>query len=192
MKLDFAKFALNWTNIKGIKTGYSNGFSLLKLFNLKKTIFCKNRFSKLLTYLKIRWISTSYQNHVALKMFGYNICFTRNSFWSHFNLWLSSNSIIPYIFNASLKLQAPVIHQAIYWLPLMNDNVWIGTVNIIVTASSVCYASDKLNLDPVKIISEKDRIRIVNTLFNIKLDGVLAALPKRSLRYAFFSSKFPK
>ena len=73
----------------------------------------------------------------------------------------------------------------------MNGNVWIGIVSIIAIASSVCYAS-KQNVDPVKIIREKNRIRIVNTLFNITLHEVLAALPKRSLPYGLFSSEFPK
>ena len=50
-------------------------------------------------------------------------------------------------------------------------------------------------VNPVKVISEKDRIRIVNTLFNVKLqvlDKVLATLLKRSISVAPFSSKFSK
>ena len=50
-------------------------------------------------------------------------------------------------------------------------------------------------VNPVKVISEKDRIRIVNTLFNVKLqvlDKVLATLLKRTISVALFSSKFSK
>ena len=47
----------------------------------------------------------------------------------------------------------------------------------------------KQNVNPVKIISEKNRIKIVNTLFNLKLqalDKELVALLKRSLPFEFF------
>ena len=58
----------------------------------------------------------------------------------------------------------------------MKDNVWTDTVSFIIIASPVCYASD-------------ERIRIVNTLFNVKLQALgkeLAALLKRSLPYTRF------
>ena len=37
----------------------------------------------------------------------------------------------------------PVIHEAIYWLPSLKENVWLDTVSFIVIASPVCYASDE-------------------------------------------------
>ena len=51
----------------------------------------------------------------------------------------------------------------------------------------------KQNVNPAKVISEDDRIRIVKTLLNVKLqalDKELATLLKRSLPYAFFSQNF--
>ena len=83
-----------------------------------------------------------------------------------------------------MKLQASVTHEAIYCLPPMKDNAWINTVSLIVTTSPFCYASImKQNVNPVKLISEKDRIRIVNILFKVNLQSLvieLAALLKRS------------
>ena len=51
----------------------------------------------------------------------------------------------------------------------------------------------KQNVNPVKVIIEKDRIKIVNSLFDVKskaLDKEHADLLKRSLPYALFSQNF--
>ena len=49
----------------------------------------------------------------------------------------------------------------------MKDNVWIVTVSFIVIAT----LQMKQNLTPVEVSSEKDRIRIVNIIFNAKLQA---------------------
>ena len=47
----------------------------------------------------------------------------------------------------------------------MKDNVWMDTVSLLSLHSPFSYASvRKQNVNPVKLISEKDRIRIVNTI----------------------------
>ena len=77
---------------------------------------------------------------------------------------LNVNATIPYIIKASLKLQASVIHKAIYYLPSTKDNLWMDTVSFIVTTSPSCQTSvTKQNANPMKLIGEKDRIGIVNT-----------------------------
>ena len=74
---------------------------------------------------------------------------------------------------ASPELQASVTHEAIYCLPSMNDNVWMDIVSFIATAFPLCYASVmKQNVNPVKLINEKHRIRIVNTFFKVELQAV--------------------
>ena len=77
---------------------------------------------------------------------------------------LNVNATIPYIIKASLKLQASVIHKAIYYLPSTKDNLLMDTVSFIVTTSPSCQTSvTKQNANPMKLIGEKDRIGIVNT-----------------------------
>ena len=61
-----------------------------------------------------------------------------------------------------------------------------SAVNFIVIASSFATLKMKPNVNPAKVIIEKDRIRIMNTLFNLKLqapDKEVAALLKRKPPY---------
>ena len=75
----------------------------------------------------------------------------------------------------------------------MKDNVWIDAVSFIAIASLVCYSSDETKCKFSQSNQQEGRIRIVNTLFNVKLqalDKELEALLKRSLPYALFSRNF--
>ena len=70
-----------------------------------------------------------------------------------------------------------------------------SAVNFIVIASPFATLKMKPNVNPAKVIIEKDRIRIMNTLFNLKLqapDKEVAALLKRKPPYAIFFSTFPE
>ena len=98
-----------------------------------------------------------------------------------------------HIIKALLKLQASVTGEAIYWLPSMKDNVWIDTVSFITIASPVCYVSDETKCKSSQSNEDKNRIRIMNTLFNVKLQDLhkeLADLLKKRLSYALFSQNF--
>ena len=54
----------------------------------------------------------------------------------------------------------------------MKGNVWRNPLSLIVTHPPFTTLQMKQNINPVKVISEKDRIRIVNTLFNVKLQAL--------------------
>ena len=120
------------------------------------------------------------------------------SLWKYFDILFVSFEIIfgvILIFSCqlmqSLKPQGSVIHEAIYWLPSMKDSA----VNFIVIASPLATLKMKPNVNPAKVIIQKDRIRIMNTLFNLKLqapDKEVAALLKRKPPYAIFFSTFPE
>ena len=70
----------------------------------------------------------------------------------------------------------------------------MSTVSFIVTTFPFCYASVmKQNVNSVKFISEKDRVRMMNTFFKVKLQVLaiqFAALIKRTFTYAIFSRNF--
>ena len=59
----------------------------------------------------------------------------------------------------------------------MKDNVWIDIVSFIVTTSPACYTSfvkQVVNTD--KLICETDKIKIMNTLFQVKLQALTVDL----------------
>ena len=67
-----------------------------------------------------------------------------------------------------------------------------SAVNFIVIVSPFATLKMKQNVNPAKVIGEKDRIRIMNTLLNVKLqapDKEVAAVLKRKPPYANFFSK---
>ena len=70
-----------------------------------------------------------------------------------------------------------------------------SAVNFIVIASPFATLKVKQNVNPAKVIIEKDIIRIMNTLFNVKFqapDKEVPALLKRKPSYAIFSRYFQK
>ena len=70
-----------------------------------------------------------------------------------------------------------------------------SAVNFIVIVSPFATLKMKQNVNPAKVIGEKDRIRIMNTLLNVKLqapDKEVAAVLKRKPPYANFFSTFPE
>ena len=71
----------------------------------------------------------------------------------------------------------------------MKDNAWI-LLFCIVTSSLSCYSQVmKPNITPVTLISEKDKARIMNTLFKVKLLALVSQLADL-LRWNLFSGNY--
>ena len=69
---------------------------------------------------------------------------------------------------------------------MKDDNIRTDTVSFIVIASTVWYTSDGAKCKPAKLISEKDRIRIVNTSFKVKWQVLAMELVTRAFPTHFF------
>ena len=75
----------------------------------------------------------------------------------------------------------------------MKDNVWIDTVSFIVIALSFATLQMKQNVNPVKVISEKDKIRIVNILFKVNyFKPTLITLPCDFIKTGLYHGYFPR
>lgn len=78
----------------------------------------------------------------------------------------------------------------------MEDNVWIIDASFVVITSPSCYPSvRKENTNQVKLLSGKDKMRIMIPLIKVTLQALareLAALLKKKLFPTHFFSEFPK
>ena len=74
----------------------------------------------------------------------------------------------------------------------MEDNVWIIDASFVVITSPSCYPR-KENTNQVKLLSGKDKMRIMIPLIKVTLQALareLAALLKRSFSLRTFSRNF--
>ena len=69
-------------------------------------------------------------------------------------------------------MEASITHEAIYWLPSKKYNVRLNGMLLVLLSLLLLRFVYEKNVNPVELMSEKGRIRIVNTLFKVKLEAL--------------------